>query len=226
LSTLCDPDLLGMHTEYVKAYVLGAYNIELTDSQAWELSTTGCTIYGEPEWTDWAKLEIRYLALPGVTDEAVKQNLTNAVNTLLAWMEKKVKPNSDTASRGLYTSILQTRGGSIPLIAKILIGIVIAQAIIYYVRIITLEGEIEQQEKIITQVEDEIIQLISEKKIDVEDGKKLLKQLEDADKRSVTKGTKWWDELADITGAITQMLPLVFMLAIVSAIMGMIPRRR
>jgi len=182
--------------------------------------------------TKVAEIDIYFIRLPGVSDDYIKNGLIQICNGVFSIAEPNLEAKSVTLKQVNWmfwcgTVDVYQKEQSTPwaFIAGAIIGAVLAGIIIYWVVVRPLKETMVSVSKKISDVEAEIDQAVTEGKIDQETANKLKSMLESARTEAEKAGEDWLYDWVKYLKPVIEILPLVVVLAIISAIVGIIPRR-
>jgi len=188
-------------------------------------------------------LEVHFIRLPGVSDDYIKNGLTNLINGVLytteipgsVWVENPRLSKIDDLRWictfdlvGYETKVVQMGGiGKVAaLIAGLVIGIILAGVIIYWVKVVPLEAALEEVSKTISEVEDEIDRAVKEGLIDEETAEELKDMLGEAREKARAAGEpEWWEQWVKYFEPVFKVAPMFIMLIFLLILLSYLPRR-
>jgi len=193
-----------------------------------------------------ADVEIHFIRLPFVSDDFIKQGCETIVNGAL-WMAEKL---SLTEGKHLWTAKedielkqidwarwvaicpVYSEGTPIPwaFIAGLIVGAVVAGIIIYFVQVRPLKETLVNVSKRIDQVISEIEDAKQRGEIPPEKADQLINELRGASEEARRAGEdpfyEWTKYFEPVVKAIPTILMFALAIVIVSAVVGLIQRRR
>jgi len=182
-----------------------------------------------------AEVDIHFIRLPFVTDEQIKNGMLNLVNGVLKIFAPKMyakNPVLTQTSWATWKCTLEIYSTASPapwvLIAGVILGAVLAYAIIYFVEIRPLKETLVKLSKKLVEVMNEKEKALAEGRISKDFADRLNKMLKEAEEDARRAGEDplrdWFKHFQPIVEFLPTFLMLILLIALISAVP--LPKRR